>query len=414
MYAEPYDPKRPVVCFDETSTQLLAETRAPMPPRPGRPQQKGHIRVARFASSRRSGMGWPTWSWGDFTAGYNRRANLVAWMSTFIGSESMRRRGRLHCQPAWCITTASLKGSTLLLQVKADPVARSDPNHYIPLVAKHPKETCKKIKPFLRWAGGKQWISYQLAELIPGNIGTYYEPFLGGGALFFATRPERAVLSDVNPRLPEAYRALRDELQETIAVLKGWANEKETYYKVRAMAYETTAYRAAQFIYLNRTCWNGLYRVNRQGRFNVPFGNHRRAVFGADHLLEISEALQNASVLCCDFEAVVEGGRQGDFFYFDPPYTSLHAQNGFRQYNEKLFGWQDQVRLGRIATILAERGCRVVVSNASHESILGLYPGFSHKLVTRHSILAANPRYRKLTTEFLLGSEASLIQTAGK
>ena len=298
--------------------------------------------------------------------------------------------------------------------LNSNPVARFDPTHYISPVANHLRDTNKRIKPFLRWAGGKQWLSSQLAESIPGNIGTYYEPFLGGGSLFFSARPDKAVLSDVNPRLAEAYRALRDELHQTIAVLKGWANDKETYYRVRAADYEATAYRAAQFIYLNRTCWNGLYRVNRQGRFNVPFGNHNRAVFDAGHLLEISGALQSASVLCCDFEAVVEGARPGDFLYFDPPYTSLHAENGFRQYNEKLFGWQDQVRLGRIATTLADRGCRVVVSNASHDAILGLFPGFSHKVVSRHSILAANPRYRRVTTEFLLGSEASLIQTVGQ
>ena len=253
-------------------------------------------------------------------------------------------------------------------------------------------------------------MSSQLAKLIPSNIGTYYEPFLGGASLYFQALPDSAVLADVNPRLVETYQLLRDDPLELIAILRKWVNDKGTYYRVRDIDFSDIPHRAAQFIYLNRVCWNGLYRVNRQGKFNVPFGNHGRAVADADHLVEASRALRDAVVSCSDFEETVDYAEEGDFIYFDPPYTSLHSKNGFRQYNETLFSWEDQQRLGRIATSLSERGCHVVVSNANHDRILELYPGFSHKTVTRHSILAANPKFRRVTTELLIASGANPFQ----
>ena len=268
----------------------------------------------------------------------------------------------------------------------------------------------KRVKPFLRWAGGKQWLSAQLTELIPDSIGSYYEPFLGGGSLYFAALPRKAVLSDLNPRLVETYQALKDAPEEIVTALECWSNDKQTYYRVRGTDFADRTQRVAQFIYLNRTCWNGLYRVNRQGKFNVPFGNHGRAVFDANHLLEVSYALKNAEVRCGDFDQVVGSAEQGDFVYLDPPYTALHASNGFRQYNESLFNWQDQQRLGRTAVSLVERGCHVVVSNANHDTVLDLYPGFSHRELSRHSILAASPKFRRVTTELLIASDPGLFQ----
>ena len=268
----------------------------------------------------------------------------------------------------------------------------------------------RKVKPFLRWVGGKQWISGQLAKLIPASTGTYYEPFLGGGSLYFTALPDRAVLSDVNQRLVETYQGLRDTPFEVMVVLERWDNDERTYYRVREMDFADRIHRVAQFIYLNRTCWNGLYRVNRQGKFNVPFGNHGRAVFDAQHLLEVSRALENAEVHCGDFDQILSRAQHGDFVYLDPPYTSLHASNGFRQYNEILFSWQDQQRLGHTAASLAERGCVVLVSNANHDAVLKLYPGFSHRQVSRHSILAARPKFRRVTSELLIASDSNLFR----
>ena len=239
---------------------------------------------------------------------------------------------------------------------------------------------------------------------MPSQIGTYYEPFLGGASLYLQALPDSAVLADVNPRLVETYQALRDNPHALIAILSNWENNKDTYYSVREIDFPDCAHRAAQFIYLNRVCWNGLYRVNRQGKFNVPFGNHGRAVVDPHHLVKVSQALQGAVLICSDFEESVAQAKEGDFVYFDPPYTSLHSNNGFRQYNETLFSWLDQQRLSRTATSLSERGCHVVVSNADHDSILELYPKFSYKGISRHSILAASPRFRQVTTELLLAS----------
>lgn len=276
------------------------------------------------------------------------------------------------------------------------------------------KERPKKVKPILRWAGGKQWISQRLAPLVPSNTRTYFEPFLGGGSLYFTVLPERAVLSDANQRLIETYQGLKDTPLEVIKILERWNNDEQTYYRVRQMNYNDAMHRVAQFIYLNRTCWNGLYRVNQKGKFNVPYGHHRREIFNTQHLLDISEILRTAELHHADFDQVLSRGQAGDFVYLDPPYTSLHQSNGFRQYNESLFNWRDQQRLGCTAVSLAERGCSVLVSNADHESVLKLYPGFSSQRVERHSILAASSKFRRVTSELLISSDPNLLKHFSK
>lgn len=266
------------------------------------------------------------------------------------------------------------------------------------------------IKPFLRWAGGKQWISRRIAQLIPSDIGTYFEPFLGGGSVYFAVQPSTSVLSDLNPRLVETYQELRDRPLEVMDALGRWQNEEGVYYQVRKREFDDSIHRAAQFIYLNRTCWNGLYRVNKQGKFNVPFGYHGREIFDEKHLKDVSEALKHAEVCHGDFDQVLSRAEKGDFVYLDPPYTSLHQKNGFRQYNESLFSWDDQKRLARTAAHLAKRGVTVLVSNANHGSVVDLYPGFFCLPVARHSILAAHSEHRRPTSELLIASDLSLSQ----
>jgi DNA adenine methylase len=267
----------------------------------------------------------------------------------------------------------------------------------------------KNIKPFLRWAGGKQWIAQRLAQLVPRNACSYFEPFLGGGSLFFAARPTQAILGDANSRLINTYRVLRDRPDDLISVLAQWKNEEDTYYAIRASEFDDRAAQAAQFVYLNKTCWNGLYRVNRLGRFNVPFGHNGRSVYDQTHLFETSRLLQSADLVCSDFTQLLKSATSGDFVYLDPPYTVLHSQNGFRRYNEKLFSWQDQVRLAQAASELAARGCLVVVSNADNGEVLDLYPGFFHQRVSRHSLLAASSKWRRKTHEALLVSSEHLL-----
>lgn len=269
------------------------------------------------------------------------------------------------------------------------------------------------LKPFLRWAGGKRWLAASLAQSIPPGVGTYYEPFLGGASLYLHAQPTRAVLSDINSDLIETYKTIRDEPRSVVEILDLWSNNQDTYYKVRSLDFPDNIHRAAQFIYLNKTCWNGLYRVNRRGRFNVPFGHHQRRVFSEDHLFAVSFALRHATIECSDFAHAINSAGTDDFVYLDPPYVSVHTSNGFRQYNESLFTWTDQERLSTIALRLADRGCHVVVSNANHQEIIDLYPDFVRLEVSRHSVLAADSRYRKRTTELIFATDSSLLPTAG-
>ncbi len=276
-------------------------------------------------------------------------------------------------------------------------------------MVKVPDTIMSDVKPFLRWAGGKQWLARRLASLIPERNYTYYEPFLGGGSLFFAAQPKKAILSDINQRLIVAYQVLRDRPKDLITALSRWKNDKVIYYEVRDTEYRKDLWQATQFIYLNRTCWNGLYRVNRQGKFNVPFGYNKRNVCDEAQLLQSSAALQNAKIICCDFEQSLNKAKAGDFIYLDPPYTVLHSQNGFRSYNENLFNWEAQLRLSYVANELANKGCLVMVSNAVNAEVQDLYRDFICQIVTRHSILAANPKYRQKVEECLFVSSDRLL-----
>ena len=199
-----------------------------------------------------------------------------------------------------------------------------------------------------------------------------------------------------------------------LAALRPWSNDERSYYKVREMEYEDAIHRVAQFIYLNRTCWNGLYRVNKLGKFNVPFGNHGRAVLETRHLLAISDALKKAELRCADFDQTLSEAGSGDFVYLDPPYVSSTENDGFTKYNVDTFTWDDQIRLGRTASNLAKRGSHVLVSNIGNNDIMDLYPGFSHRMIARHSILAANAAFRGATSELLLASEPDLLEEFDK
>ncbi len=266
------------------------------------------------------------------------------------------------------------------------------------------------MDPFLRWAGGKQWLAKRISGLIPKNAQTYYEAFLGGGSLFFVSQPRQAILGDINKPLIDCYQVLRDSPNDLIAILSRWKNDEETYYKIRAKEYKKIVWRSAQFIYLNKTCWNGLFRVNQHGKYNVPFGYNNRKVYDEAHLIEISITLQVAQIACCDFQTLLEPASPGDFIYLDPPYTVLHSRNGFRNYNEKLFNWQDQIRLASTAQELVKRGCFVVVSNANVSEVINLYPDFICQTISRFSILAADPKYRRKTDEALLISSNLLLR----
>ncbi|WJR79647.1 Dam family site-specific DNA-(adenine-N6)-methyltransferase [Bradyrhizobium sp. NP1] len=264
------------------------------------------------------------------------------------------------------------------------------------------------ILPFLKWAGGKRWLTNNTEFEVPRFSGRYIEPFLGSGSIFFWLQPNDAMLSDLNSELIATYVALRDEHAKVLRHLRQHArsHSKAHYYKARdEFRPRSTAARAARFLYLNRTCWNGLYRVNLEGKFNVPKGTKSNVILGTDDFKAVSKILQKAKLVCCDFETVIDEAKSGDLIYADPPYTVRHNMNGFIKYNEVLFSWEDQQRLRAALLRASARGAKFLLSNADHASVRELYADVgSIKVVNRASIISGDRAARGTTTELLVSN----------
>lgn len=244
-------------------------------------------------------------------------------------------------------------------------------------------------RPFLKWAGGKQWLAPIADQLLSPNFsGTYYEPFLGGGAIFFALSPSRPVLCDTNEELIATYQALRDDVDSVITLLRRYPHNRDFFEHIRRRKPRTPATVAARFIYLNKTAFNGLYRVNLKGEFNVPFGRYvNPSICQETRLREAAATLMNADLKCVDFEKAVAGASPGDFVYLDPPYITGHTNNGFLKYNAHLFSWEDQKRLSCVARELRNRGISVLVTNADHPAVAELYEDSFHRYRAQRSSL---------------------------
>jgi DNA adenine methylase len=256
-------------------------------------------------------------------------------------------------------------------------------------------------KPLLKWAGGERWLVRSHDLLIPARYGSYFEPFVGGGAVFFFLRPRTGVICDTNTELVNLYRVVRDhpetmrmELQRHQAL-----HSKQHYYAMRAHDPECEIERAVRFLYLNRACWNGLYRVNQAGRFNVPIGTKQNILFEEDDFESASDALKMVDIKCSDFENVIDSAQAGDFIFVDPPYTVKHNFNGFLRYNERIFSWGDQERLYEALERAAARGCLITVTNADHESVRELYAKAFYRQVSRPSMIASLQHGRGAVTE---------------
>ncbi|HKN46540.1 MAG TPA: DNA adenine methylase [Candidatus Polarisedimenticolia bacterium] len=237
-----------------------------------------------------------------------------------------------------------------------------------------------QARPFLKWAGGKRQLLPRILERFPSSCSTYYEAFLGSGALFFTLAGRstfrHAVLSDRNRDLVDTYAAVRDRLDDLVAALRALSADRDSYYRIRALDPQSLdpAGRAARFIYLNRTCYNGLYRVNRAGRFNVPFGRYPKPrIIHEENLHAVSRALRHADLLSADFEEATAGARRGDAIYFDPPYVPLSATARFTAYDAAPFGWEEQRRLAALMHRLADRGVFALLSNAGSGPARALY-----------------------------------------
>jgi DNA adenine methylase len=236
-----------------------------------------------------------------------------------------------------------------------------------------------RSRPFLKWAGGKGQLLDQLRPRLPARFGRYFEPFAGGAALFFSLRPRRAVLADVNAELMDCYVATRDQVDAVIEALGHHRYGAADYYRVRAIEGSTLplAERAARTIYLNKTGYNGLYRVNRAGKFNVPMGRYTNPMLcDAGNLRACSIALQGVDLRVVDFEDVASRAKAGDFVYFDPPYVPVSDSADFTSYVPGGFGADQQRRLAGVFAKLARRGVYTMLSNSDTLTVRELYRDF--------------------------------------
>ncbi len=262
------------------------------------------------------------------------------------------------------------------------------------------------VVPPLKWAGGKRWFVTKHQEMLPATFNNYVEPFLGSGALFFSVRPERSIISDVNEELMNLYEVIRDLPSNLEAKMADHQKKHgvDYYYEVRRSRPRTALNKAARTLYLNRTCWNGLYRVNLQGEFNVPKGTKETVTLATDDFENLATVLKRATMKCQDFELTLESAMKGDFAFVDPPYTVAHNNNGFVKYNQNLFRWEDQIRLRDAVKRAALRGVKVLVTNAAHESVIALYDEFDQVIVDRAGVIAGDAsmrgRYQELVARW--------------
>lgn len=257
----------------------------------------------------------------------------------------------------------------------------------------------------LRWAGGKRWLLPKLRELVSGvDLGAYHEPFLGGASVFLGLPSfSTAYLSDSNSELIETFLTIRDHPKRVADLARSYANDETTYYEIRALAPDGRIGRAARFLYLNHTSFNGIYRVNLKGVYNVPFGHGRTAYIPtADQLREVAARLKGAMVWASDFADCATRVNAGDLVFLDPPYTVAHNNNGFIKYNQKLFSFEDQIRLSQLIDELKDRGAYYILTNAAHDALAELFDKGDTRIETsrRNSIGGMNA-VRGSGTEYL-------------
>ena len=262
------------------------------------------------------------------------------------------------------------------------------------------------IEPFVRWAGGKTWLIPHLPQII-GNthIEHYHEPFLGGAAVFFSLdHNKKSYLSDVNAQLVNAYIQIRDNPDAVINCFVQFQNTEDEYYRIRDNFIPASLEEsAAQFVYLNQTSFNGLFRVNRQGRYNVPYGFRRTWHYDTDRILEASEKLQNTRISVGDFEVNKYRIKEHDLVFLDPPYTVSHNNNGFIEYNQNLFSLEDQERLSRFIDYIKQKNAYYILTNAAHEEIRRIFTrdGDRRLELRRNSLIGGRNAARAEISEYI-------------
>lgn len=279
-----------------------------------------------------------------------------------------------------------------------------------------PKMSTKTDKstaqPFVKWVGGKGRLLSQLEEIYPKKYGTFYEPFVGGGAVFFSLSPSTSHINDTNPVLINAYKHIKDDVErviEHLCALEKQFHELETMEEKSALYYskrdEYNSLPADAFektmllIFLNKTCFNGVYRENSKGGFNVPFGKHSKpTICNAENLRAISKVLQHTTITSSSFEVAVKDARSGDFIYFDPPYHPLNTTSSFTSYHASGFTSKDQEKLRDVFAALAKKGCKVMLSNSDTEFIRELYKDFNvHVVYAGRAVNSVGSKRGKIT-----------------
>jgi DNA adenine methylase len=263
-------------------------------------------------------------------------------------------------------------------------------------------------RPFLKWAGGKSQLIQQYIPHFPQRYQTYYEPFLGGGAIFFHLLPRRAVLTDINPALVNVYECVRDRVEDLIDLLQTHERSHclEHYYQIRSQHTGSNLERAARLIYLNKTCFNGLYRENARGEFNVPMGKYKNpAVCQIELLRSVSRTLQTVAIAIRPFDEVVNHATPQDFVYFDPPYHPLSTTSNFTSYSRHSFDAADQERLRDVFVKLANRGVKVMLSNSDCPFVRELYQDFKIYTIAASRAINSNAQKRGKITEVLVTSD---------
>ena len=254
-------------------------------------------------------------------------------------------------------------------------------------------------RPLLKWAGGKTQLLDKLLPLMPKKYGRYIEPFFGGGALFFAVRPHNGVIADSNPEIVNLYRAVANDVEGIIKLLLCYQNTEAEFYAIRAQDWTqlSAVEAAARTLFLNRTCFNGLYRVNRKGQFNVPFGRYENTkILDAVSLRAASHLLQKTTIICADYKKVLqENAQAGDFIFLDPPYLPISEYADFKRYTKEQFYEEDHIELAEEVYRLHSLGCYIILTNSNHPLVHAQYKQFYVEVVQTKRYISCNGKGRK-------------------
>ena len=277
------------------------------------------------------------------------------------------------------------------------------------------QKTNKLVAPVIKWVGGKRQLLPEIKKYSPKKFNTYFEPFVGGGAVLFEFQPKNAIVNDINKELINLYSVIQNNVEELISKLSDtdtYSNTSECYYKIRELDREPQKYnkmtgidRAARILYLNKTCYNGLYRVNSVGEFNSPFGSYKNPnIVNEITLRAVNKYFNESNIkfLNVDFEKAVKNAKKGDFIYFDPPYAPISKTSNFTGYNESGFGENEQIRLKTLCDILDKKGVKFLLSNSDCEFIRELYRDYNIVTIKAKRAINSNGNNRGTVSEVLI------------